>query len=237
MKPLRLATFNVQHFCNYGTDEIDYPAFTEALNALDADIVGINESYGPGGRCGERAQIEIPARALAMNSFFAPACVIPGWGIYGNSLLSRFAIVEAESVPIPDPEPRKYNGYYETRCVLLATLLTDAGPLTVAETHFGLNPDEHENAVRTLEGLIRPERFVLMGDLNVTPEDPVLSPIRTRLRDTADALGDRTLSFSSDAPDRRIDYIFVSPDIEILAADIPAVTVSDHRPYLACVDI
>ena len=72
-----------------------------------------------------------------------------------------------------------------------------------------------------------------MGDLNLFPEDPILLPIREKLTDTAPLLGAENLSFPSDAPDRKIDYIFVTADIGVRAAEIPALVLSDHRPYLA----
>ena len=44
-------------------------------------------------------------------------------------------------------------------------------------------------------------------------------------------------SFPSDNPDRKIDYIFVSPDIEVVSADIPAIVAFDHRPHTAKINI
>ena len=105
--------------------------------------------------------------------------------------------------------------------------------MTVLVSHFGLNPDEHENARDTLAGLLEPERCVAMGDFNVTPESDILRPLRERMTDTADAFTEPLLSFPSDAPDRKIDYIFASRDLAVLSADIPAVIASDHRPYTA----
>lgn len=72
-----------------------------------------------------------------------------------------------------------------------------------------------------------------MGDFNVMPENPVLDPIRARMKDTAELFDEPKQSFRSDAPDRKIDYIFVSPDIEVVSADIPPVVASDHRPHVA----
>ena len=74
-----------------------------------------------------------------------------------------------------------------------------------------------------------------MGDLNVRPDNPLLLPIRERMKDTADLFDEPKMSFPSDAPTRKIDYIFVSPDIEVVSADIPAVVASDHRPHTATV--
>ena len=97
--------------------------------------------------------------------------------------------------------------------------------------HFGLNPDEQKNAVDTVLGHIEDERCILMGDFNVTPDNPVLDPIRERMRDTAELFATELKSFPSDNAKYKIDYAFVSRDIELVGADIPAVVVSDHRPY------
>lgn len=54
-----------------------------------------------------------------------------------------------------------------------------------------------------------------------------------RMRDTADLFEREWFSFPSDAPTRKIDYIFVSPDVKVLSADILPVVASDHRPHTA----
>ena len=64
------------------------------------------------------------------------------------------------------------------------------------------------------------------------PDSHILAPIREKMKDTADLFKEPLLSFPADAPDRKIDYVFVSPDIEIISADIPALELSDHRPYI-----
>ena len=57
------------------------------------------------------------------------------------------------------------------------------------------------------------------------------------MKDTADLFGDEKLSFPSDKPRCKIDYIFVSPDIEIVSADIPEIIASDHRPHTAVIKL
>ena len=117
-----------------------------------------------------------------------------------------------ENIPIPDPNPKKYSGYYETRCLLKAVL---ENGVTVLVSHFGLNRDEQENAVKTVLENLEEKKCVLMGDFNMLPENELLLPIRERMKDTADFFGYPLLSFPSDKPDRKIDYIFVSPDVEV----------------------
>ena len=136
---------------------------------------------------------------------------------------------------MPDPEPRSDAGrHYETRCLLKAKL---EGGITVLIIHFGLNPDEQENAAETVLQHLENEKCILMGDFNVLPENPVLDGIRARMKDAADLFPQPLMSFPSDAPDRKIDYIFVSPDVVLTAADIPAIVASDHRPHTAEIEV
>jgi endonuclease/exonuclease/phosphatase family metal-dependent hydrolase len=136
--------------------------------------------------------------------------------------------VHTETIPIPDPVPQPGGRHYETRCLLKAKL---ENGFTVLVTHFGLNPDEQENAVVTILQHLTDEKCILMGDFNVTPDNPVLAPIRARMQDTAAFFPQPLLSFPSDTPEIKIDYVFVSPDVQVQSADIPAVVASDHRPH------
>ena len=119
---------------------------------------------------------------------------------------------------------------YETRCLLKVKL---ENGLTVLVTHFGLNADEQENSVKTILENLEDEKCVLMGDFNVTPDSPLLNPIREKMKDTAELFDKELYSHPSDEPVIKIDYIFVSKDIEVVAADIPAIVASDHRPHTA----
>jgi endonuclease/exonuclease/phosphatase family metal-dependent hydrolase len=76
-----------------------------------------------------------------------------------------------------------------------------------------------------------------MGDFNATPENPVLVPIKERMCDTAKAFDCEKLSFPSDKPEIKIDYMFTSEDISVLSADIPEIVLSDHRPYFAEIEV
>jgi len=104
-------------------------------------------------------------------------------------------------------------------------------------SHFGLNDDEHVNAVNTLLPALEEKKCVFMGDLNTRPEDAILDGIRARMFDTAEVIGEEKLSYPSDKPYEKIDYIFTSRDIEVTYADIPNIVVSDHRPYIIKIDL
>jgi endonuclease/exonuclease/phosphatase family metal-dependent hydrolase len=227
---MKIMSFNTQHCLNYVERKIDFDIMAKAIVDCGADIVGLNEMRD--GECPPDfdAQCRILAEKSGLeNYYFAKALQFKEGG-YGNGMISRYKIISAETIHVPDPEVRKYNGYYEHRVLLKARL---ENGLTVMIIHFGLNPDEAENAVKTVLENLESEKCVLMGDFNVTPDDPVLAPIRERMNDAAALFGGEKLSFPSDKPTQKIDYIFASPDIEIVSADIPAIVASDHRPHVA----
>lgn len=228
---MKLMSFNTQHCLNYIRQEIDYQVMADAILKCEADVVGLNEMRNKGVDKGYDKQAEILADLTGLNHhYFAEAIKFDGKNPYGNALISRFPIVSAETIIVPDPDPKTGTDYYETRCLLKAKLSNGA---TILVIHFGLNPDEQENAVRTVVENLEPEKCILMGDFNVKPEDALLAPIRERMKDTADMFIGPMLSFPSDRPTRKIDYIFVSPDIEIVSAAIPPIVASDHRPHTA----
>ena len=227
---MKIMSFNTQHCMNYITRKIDFEIMAEAIKACDADIVGLNEMRGDGVHPEYEAQVDKLAELTPLKSFFFARAINFPQGPYGNGLLSRYPIASVESIIIPDPDPKKYNGYYETRCLLKAKL---ENGLCVLVTHFGLNPDEQENAVSTVLEHLEKEKCILMGDFNMCPDNPLLDPIRSRMKDASSLFTEDLLSFPSDNPDRKIDYIFVSPDVEIVSADIPAIVASDHRPHTA----
>jgi endonuclease/exonuclease/phosphatase family metal-dependent hydrolase len=52
----------------------------------------------------------------------------------------------------------------------------------------------------------------------------------------ADEFSVPKLSFPSDIPTVKIDYIFVSKDLLVSGADIPEIISSDHRPHVAIIE-
>ena len=76
-----------------------------------------------------------------------------------------------------------------------------------------------------------------MGDFNMEPDNQILSPIMQALQDAAKFFSEPKLSFPSDAPNVKIDYIFVSDDLKVEHADIPEIISSDHRPHVAIVEL
>ena len=232
---INIMSYNTQHCLNFITRKIDFDIIADTIKKCEADIIGLQEIRDESQDPDYQAQAKIIAHKLGYPYYyFAEAIRFQGINPYGNAIISRYPILSAETILIPDPEFRKYDGYYETRCLLKAIFDVGHG-LNVLVSHFGLNPDEQENAVETILSNLSEEHCVLMGDFNMEPDNPILNPITQILHDTANDFSTPKSSFPSDVPTAKIDYIFVSNDLKVQCADIPEIISSDHRPHIATI--
>ncbi|MBO5287132.1 MAG: endonuclease/exonuclease/phosphatase family protein [Clostridia bacterium] len=230
---MKIMTFNTQHCLNYMENRIDYNLMAKTISDTGADLVGLNEMFDEGGKFGP--QTKILSELTGLENYYFARAIMDAAGPYGNGLLSRFPLKRVETIMVPDPEVRRFkDGFYETRCILKATL---ENGLTVLITHFGLNADEQESSVKLLLEHITDEKCVLMGDFNLPPDSEILKPIYERMVDTASMFDGPRLSWPSDKPRIKIDYIFVSKDIKIISADIPMTVASDHLPHIAEIEM
>lgn len=233
---IKVSSYNIFHCEDYLKEKIDFDAFADTIRAINPDVIGMNEVHGEGDWDDYEEQAEILGKKLGYNYYFSKACELDGTNPFGNAMLSSLPVKECVTVPIPDPDPKGYDGYYETRALLKMVTATEP-EITFLITHFGLNPDEQENAVKVVLENIPEKRCVFMGDLNVLPDNAVLDPIRAKLNDAA---GDKSMvpfTFPSNEPNRKIDYIFVSDDIKVNWFKAEDIVLSDHKPVSAEIEV
>jgi endonuclease/exonuclease/phosphatase family metal-dependent hydrolase len=76
--------------------------------------------------------------------------------------------------------------------------------------------------------------FAVCGDFNIPPRGLIYRSLASNLTDSFRAAGwGSGLSFRSDLPLLRIDYIWMSRNVGATNAHVPSVRASDHRPYVA----
>ncbi len=225
---MKVMSFNVGR-CQTYPDYVDESceAMADVIKACEPDVVCFNEIYG--GNIFDN-QVKKIAELTGLEHYFMADAIIYDNKPFGNAVISRIPIASAEKISIPDPEVKTGSDYYETRCILKAKLQNG---VTVIATHIGLNDDEKLNAVDAILRNLENEKCVLAGDFNMTPDNSMLKPIYEKMTDTAICFKNELASFPSDNPDKKLDYIFISNDLTVNTADIPAIIVSDHRPYLA----
>lgn len=232
---IKVMTYNIQHGRNHNLkgDVIDFENTAAPILHEKPDIVGLNEVRA-GGAKDYDDQPSILAGICGGTPVFGKATAFGENMLYGNAFISKLPVLSQETIPIPDPEERSYKDLYETRCVLRMTVDCGKRPLHMLTVHFGLNPDEQENAVNTLlDTISRLEGpVILMGDFNVTPESQLLLPLSSVLTNAAAAVGNHDFTFSSDKPERTIDYIWYRGVTPLKFHRVEGIH-SDHFPLAA----
>jgi len=179
-----------------------------AIRSVQPDIVGLQEVLG-------EDQAAVIARALNMNYVYVPH----GWERYGIwwgvALLSRFPILEAWNQQISE-------GPGNTRSNLFARLDVGGTSLSVIVMHKDKDQLDGAALWRTMSAVQAiTDSVVLLGDLNIRPEDSRMGILSTRFQDSLELCLERpgikaridttgTLTGkSSQAGIKRIDYILV----------------------------
>lgn len=244
---VRVATYNIH--AGIGADgEFDLARTAAAIRATGADIVGLQEAdVHWGARSDWRDEARALARKLDMRVFFAPIYRLdPPAGDrppreFGLAILSRHPIVAAEnheitrlSTQLPSPEPAPAPGFPE------AVINVRGALVHVYGTHLDYrgDPTVREMQVTDMLAIMREDagaQRVLLGDFNATPDALELAPLWDQV-DDAWLAGRRESdgpTFPAADPTERIDYVTVSPGIDVRDAWVPETGASDHLPVVA----
>ena len=248
---ISVGTYNILSGVDYprrlenGGWELAPEKFANAIKEMGLDICGLNEVRDIPGEEGvakhNQSGKEI-AEQLGYTYIFGKAIDVPGGG-YGNALITRYPVSNVRTVPMRlAPEDRDPNGvarWYEDRALLIADVTVEGKTLTVMSVHFGLNDDEHALAVdivrREVEKIENP--IIFMGDLNLVDSSRHYAALCEFLEDSAAVSVGCINTFPSPEPNRRIDFLFTKGEVKALESRVPEVIVSDHRPFVATVEL
>jgi endonuclease/exonuclease/phosphatase family metal-dependent hydrolase len=162
-------------------------------------------------------------------------------GEYGIAVLSRGFIGFRWTKPLPvSPVETRAGGSREPRVALLAFATVRNASWGVLNTH--LDPADGPARAQEVSGLVdivkmqlaESAPFVLGGDLNSTPDNPVLQPLLAAgLRDAwAECGSGDGFTYPADKPAKRIDYLWLSGNLHCASAQVLDTQISDHRPVL-----
>ncbi len=230
---LRVMTYNIQH--GAGIDKkIDLLRTADAINHEHPDVVALQEVDKGVERTGRRDLTAELAELTQMTGYFSNNFHYQG-GEYGNAVLTRFPIL------------METNTHYqmlhtnEQRGVIQMVLDVHGRKLLFMATHIDFHPGNAERLLNISQIKEIMKQYpglpvILGGDFNDFPDTPVHAAMAEALADTWDLIGHGTGStFPSDRPNRRIDYIWISPDKSVVPvrAWVPNTQASDHRPLVA----
>lgn len=213
----------------------------ELVRSTGADLVLLQEVDRNTQRSGPTDQPATLARHTGYSVAFGRTIRFQG-GDYGIGLLSRWPILRDTLIPLPvTAAPGRTAEGREQRGVLHAVVDAPGGPLAVLTTHLDHTGDDTWR-LQEIATVLRAARtaaeqgmpLLIGGDLNARPESPVHDELRgAGLRDAWEGCGTGdAMTFPAHAPDRRIDYLYVSGDARCLGAQVLPSQASDHRPLL-----
>lgn len=234
---IRVLTYNVhQGFNNHGAPDPDLIA--RILRDADADVIAIQETGAfryPGSLYD---LLHLLSRDLGYHAYPGSDEPSPGLG-----LLSRYPILSATQHPLPSTG--------DPRAVLEAELDVHGKPIWIHVTHLGLRPDDRIRQIETILARAATRTpSILAGDLNICPDgncwgsrgpDDIYQRITRHYEDPLVAThGDKNdtagLSFRSNNPIRRIDYVFVTPELQATSYRVirtqDTADASDHLPVV-----
>jgi endonuclease/exonuclease/phosphatase family metal-dependent hydrolase len=241
MSSLRVMTYNV-HGC-VGTDRhLDHLRIAKVIAAHDPDVVALQELDVARERSGRNHQARLIADELKMRFHFHPALFINDEEQYGDALLSRWPLHLKHAAALPTVNAKRP---FEPRGALWVGIEKDGVEYQIINTHLGLRGRERLAQIDALMGenwlsnpSCSPPR-ILCGDFNALPNSTVHRRVTRTLRDVQRQVpGIRPrATFPSRHPLLRLDYIFVSDDLDVqqvrVMNDALSRTASDHLPLVA----
>ncbi len=233
--PVRVMSYNLHQ----GFDQDGYLAIQDLADVIRAEgpgIVALQEVSRGWVVNGAFDMLPWLSRELDMPYVWAPAAD----SVWGNAILSKYPIAESSVQPMPNNADIPMGRSYATAVISL----DDSTHLTVLATHLHHVEDEGHlrspQVMALLDAWRGEERTVLMGDLNARPSDPEMA-----LLEEAGLVDAYVASRQYDGPgytstargsSKRVDYIWVSPDLRPADFSLSGCTASDHLAVAVTLD-
>jgi endonuclease/exonuclease/phosphatase family metal-dependent hydrolase len=163
-----------------------------------------------------------------------------------NGIFSRFPITSQRFAWINEPKSGGGAGD-EYRAYVEVTLDVDGQPITVATTHSSYThklewtPNKQQEGDRLIGELKKlGERSIFTGDLNSTPDSPLIKAIDGLLQNAGPDNSHKSWTtkpfsyngFEASGLNWRLDYVFHTKDLKVASSEILTTDFSDHLPIL-----
>ncbi|HEV2560287.1 MAG TPA: endonuclease/exonuclease/phosphatase family protein [Microvirga sp.] len=236
----RVLTYNVHRWL--GTDRrISPERIADVIASCEPDVVALQEVRVGRAQAGAADQAAMVASRLGMDLHFQPTIRIFGEQ-FGIAVLTRqpSRVVRQSRLPTLSNGPSM-----EKRSALWVSVDLDGHEVQVINAHLSLRSRERLHQAEALAGsdwmghLDCAGPAVLLGDFNAPPHSRAYRLFAARFRDAqlSNPEGQPQATFHTRAPVLRLDHVFVTPSVEVLAAApvrTPLARVaSDHFPLLA----
>jgi len=230
---VRIMDYNIHQGFNI-EGYLDLESIARVIEGSSADIVALQEVSRGWVVNGSADTYEWLAERLNMNyRLFMPASD----NVWGNAILSKYPLKLLKSGFLPRLDAPLRRSYLLAEADLASNSGIDRN-INIMCTHIhhikGEGSIREEQIKAILDAVSGLERTAVMGDFNAQSGEPEIQMIHDAgFIDSQAALGkDSQLTWVHYEPYERIDYIWVTPDIEISNLFVPYSTASDHLPVV-----
>ncbi len=229
---LRVLTYNIHH--GEGVDgRLDVERIASLINEHQPDLVALQEvDRGVARTQGRDLPAEL-SKLTGLHVVFGRNIDHQG-GEYGNAILSRGPIVTSTNLHF------RMLRDGEQRGLLLAIVELHGERLVFMSTHLDFRPDPAERLSNVAEIQAATARHpgqlvIVAGDFNDYPDGAVHRAMKETFVEAWERRGQGDgFTYSSTAPESRIDYVHVRPagGWEVTRAEVLTSQASDHLPLL-----
>ncbi|WP_165452215.1 lamin tail domain-containing protein [Paenibacillus thalictri] len=232
---VRVLSYNMHH--GVGEDgKLDLSRIADVIKQSDADIVALQEVDN---HWSDRSKYADQAQQLAglthMNVVFAADLELPPESgqtavrQYGLATLSKYPILASNHYELP-----LLTAGNEKRGLLETTIRVNNAEMNVYNTHTSLISEERLLQTQNIVEIAgaKPGPQIVMGDFNAGPDTAEMRPMASRYRE-AFAGAANVYTYPVTNPTIKSDYIFYSPDMEVMQSEVIVSKASDHLPPFA----
>ena len=234
--PITVMTYNIHFYyddLNGGGHNLT--EIREIIEESDADIVGLQETEGARLTMSNVDGVRWLAQHLEYHAVYGePTAVHPE----GVALLSRWPIADYEIVRLPAPDA-------VPALILIATVESPDGPLSVATTHFigGGQSNRTTQSEALIDAVADRDPAVVLGDFNLDPTTDAYDTLDGKFTEAwtvaetrANRAGDPELG-GYDYREGRVDYVWLKGAWTVSRAGTHGTRrVSDHPAVAATIE-
>ncbi|MCJ7769722.1 MAG: endonuclease/exonuclease/phosphatase family protein, partial [Dehalococcoidales bacterium] len=226
---IKLMTFNLHNGFNT-KGELDLEALAVVIEENDADIVALQEISRGWLVNGSVDMLSWLSQRLDMPYISGPTAGL----LWGNAILSKYAITDYSNYELPSDDLCIERGF--------TAVIVDTGDIDLQIIATHLHHIEKDSDIRQaqvpliLDYWDNAPNTIILGDFNARPNAPEMEMFyQAGLLDT---LVDQpnALTFNSANLYERIDYIWLSPDIQLVESYVPFSQASDHLAVVAIIN-
>ncbi|MBU0473365.1 MAG: endonuclease/exonuclease/phosphatase family protein [Bacteroidetes bacterium] len=233
---LNVLTYNIFHGANTDGSN-NYDKIAEIIKSVNPDLVALQEVDFRTNRVKKVDLSQIIGAKINMVSLFGKAMNFDD-GEYGVAILSKRSIIGSKNIALP------FHNGNEPRTVLqIVTTLESGDTVSFICTHLDYKPNSLERIeqVNKINELFSSSKYptILAGDFNDVPNSNSINILENFWQTTYDK-SNPELTFPSNNPDRKIDYIMLNKNNnwEVLSRKVICDSVAtDHCGYFVSVKL